>query len=49
MNILRLIAGVGVLIAVGLTGGNILLTSLQIGIAYTVLDHFDNTNTPRGT
>ena len=41
MNFLRYGAGVMVLFWVGLSGGNIFLTSIEIGIAYTILDYFD--------
>ena len=41
MNFLRYGAGVMVLIWVGLSGGNIFLTSIEIGVAYTILDYFD--------
>ena len=45
MKYLKYATGVMVLFWVGLTGGNIFLTSIQIGIAYTILDYFDS-NTP---
>lgn len=41
MNFLRYGAGVMVLFWVGLSGGNIFLTSIEIGVAYTILDYFD--------
>jgi len=48
-NYFKYFLGIFILFVTGLMGGNIIWTSIEIGLMYTLLDYFDGRNTPRGT